>query len=181
MSCNALGDVVAALVDGELDHGARERAQSHLLHCDTCRAEVEAQRRLKARLGGLLPPEPSPDLTARLLAMTVPGAPSPGRLDQPPPGPVRPATLRPAARPAGARRPGLRRSARRGSALRRRAAVGSTLAVLGTAVLLVLGGPRADEGVVPVDPAGDGFVVDFAGRTAEVPARTEPVVADLVP
>ena len=45
-----LAEVVAALVDGELDHAARERAQRHLLHCDACRAEVDAQRRLKARL-----------------------------------------------------------------------------------------------------------------------------------
>ena len=39
-----LADVVAALVDGELDHAAREKAQRHLLHCDSCRAEVDVQR-----------------------------------------------------------------------------------------------------------------------------------------
>ena len=69
MSC--LGDVVAALVDGELDHAARERAQRHLAHCTPCRTEVEVQRRLKARLTGASAGEPGPSeaLTARLLGL----------------------------------------------------------------------------------------------------------------
>lgn len=55
-----LGAVAAALVDGELGHDARDRALAHLAHCDRCRADVDAQRRLKARLRGM--PEPDPPL-----------------------------------------------------------------------------------------------------------------------
>jgi len=60
-----LGDVAAALVDGELDHAARERAHRHLAHCGPCRAEVDAQRRLKARLSGIEHREPPAALTDR--------------------------------------------------------------------------------------------------------------------
>jgi len=154
-----LGEQVAALVDGELDHAARERAQRHLAHCTPCRAEADAHRRLKARLHDLSAAEPDlPDaLTARLLALPAPGT---DHVPAPPRGPVRPVSLRSApgpgsARPAG-RRPGLRR----------RTAVGSALAVLGAA--LALGGPQS-AATVPVDPATDSFVVQHVDTTAEVP------------
>lgn len=184
-SCSALGDVLAALVDGELDHDGRERAQSHLLRCAACRAEADAQRRHKALLSGLAGPAPAPDLAARLLAIPAPGT------------HLRPATAlatgrpvsvkarptgapRPAASPGGSATAGLRGLVHRH---RRRAAVGSSLAVLGVGVLLALGGPQGGA-VVPVDPAGDGFVVDYVNRTAEVPVTVQPaghVTADLVP
>ena len=48
-----LGELAAALVDGALDHGARDRALAHLARCDGCRAEVEGQRRVKSQLAGL--------------------------------------------------------------------------------------------------------------------------------
>lgn len=48
-----LGDLAAALVDGELGHDARDRALAHLAGCDECRAEVAGQRRLKARIARL--------------------------------------------------------------------------------------------------------------------------------
>lgn len=179
MICDALGDAVAGLVDGELDHPGRERAQAHLLHCDDCRSDVDAQRRLKSRLVGLAArggPEPSADLTARLLAMPVPGT-EPTR--QPVVvGPVRPAAVRGPARPGGPLAPATRRS---GRSLRRRTTVGSALAVIGVGALIALGGPRAAGGVLPVDPGGNGFVVDYINRTVEVPMTTEPVGADLVP
>lgn len=155
-----LGEVVAALVDGELDHDARERAQRHLAHCADCRAEVEAQRRLKAALSGLAP-APAPDaLTARLVALQVPGT---DRLAAPP-GPVRPATVRPATvRPAAG--PGHRRP--RGRGLRRRTAVGTAVVALGV-VALALGSPQS-AATTPVDPATDSFVVQHADTTGEVP------------
>jgi hypothetical protein len=62
-----LGGLVAAVVDGVLDHAARERALGHLARCDDCRAEVEAQRRLKARLARLAGPEVPANLAERLL------------------------------------------------------------------------------------------------------------------
>ncbi|MEQ0563760.1 zf-HC2 domain-containing protein [Amycolatopsis sp. NEAU-NG30] len=39
-----LPDVVVAFVDGELSHGARDRAASHITRCPACAAEVRAQR-----------------------------------------------------------------------------------------------------------------------------------------
>ena len=150
-----LGEVAAALIDGELEHAARERAHRHLLHCAACRAEVEAQRRLKASLAALAP-APAPDgLTARLMALQVPGTDRVG----PPVGPVRPATVRPAAGPAN-RRP-------RGRGLRRRTAVGSAVAALGV-VALALGGPQSGA-TTPVDPGADSFVVEHVDTTSEVP------------
>jgi hypothetical protein len=62
-----LGGLVADVVDGALDHAARERALGHLARCDDCRAEVEAQRRLKARLAQLAGPEVPRSLAERLL------------------------------------------------------------------------------------------------------------------
>jgi anti-sigma factor RsiW len=149
-----LGEVAAALVDGELDHAARERAQRHLAHCLSCRAEVDAQRRLKAALSGLSP-APAPDaLTARLLALQVPGT---DRLEVPR-GPVRPATVRPAAGPRGVRPRGRRR---------RRTTVGTAIVALGV-VALALGGPQTSA-TTPVDPATDSFVVEHVDTTSEVP------------
>ena len=165
MSKGCLGEVAAALVDGELDHAARERAQRHLAHCATCRAEVEAHRSLKARLARLSSDAPAPDqaLTDRLLALST------ARTDSVSPGPsapVRPVTLRPAAGPAGRRPPGRRPSGRRGT-LRRRAAVGSAVAALGV-VALALGSPASTR-TTPVDPATDRFVVQHVDTTSEVP------------
>lgn len=178
--CTALGDVVAALVDGELDHDARERAQSHLLHCQGCRAEAEAQRRQKAQLAGLAAPAPAVELTARLLALQAPGTAlptGPFPASRPFPAPSRPAGAgRPAVAAAATGPAGLRSTLRRH---RRRAAVGSSLAVLGVGVLIALGGPQGGASVAPVDPAGDGFVVDHVNRTVEVPSTT--VRADLLP
>jgi anti-sigma factor RsiW len=154
-----LGELAAALVDGELDHASRERAQRHLAHCDTCRAEVEAQRRLKAVLGGLAgTPRPAPDLTARLLALPVPGT---DRVNTGPLRPAGPVSLRSAPGPSGSRRP---RSRRRG--LRRRTAVGSAVAALGV-VALALGSPPG--AATPIDPATDSFVVQHVDTTGGGP------------
>ncbi len=150
-----LGEVAAALVDGELDHVARERAHRHLAHCGSCRAEVDAQRRLKATLSGLVA-APAPDaLAARLLALQVPGT---DRVEAPV-GPVRPATVRPPAGPRN-RRP-------RGRGVRRRTAVGTAVAALGV-VALALGSPQRTA-TTPVDPATDSFVVEHVDTTSEVP------------
>ena len=149
-----LGDVVAALVDGELDHAARERAQRHLAHCDACRAEVDAQRRLKARLHQVPAPDVPDALTARLLAMTAPDVATLAA------GPARPVSVRPAARPVGRTRPAGRPSRRR-----RRAAAGSALAALGVAAALALGGQPPQRPSTPVDPGTDAFVAEFVDTT----------------
>ena len=51
-----LGDRLAALVDGELGHDARERVLAHLATCAKCKAEADAQRRLKSVFATSAPP-----------------------------------------------------------------------------------------------------------------------------
>ncbi len=165
-----LGDAVTALVDGQLDHPARERVLGHLAHCAPCRGEVEAHRRLKASLTRLraLPVEPSPDLAARLLAAAA------TRPATPPPS-----TRRGPRRPRGAARPPVRPLRARPSA-RRGAAAGVLLAV-GLAGALALGAPDARRGArTPVDPASPAFVTAYVETTSEVPL-TEPAFATVVP
>ncbi|MFE2042981.1 anti-sigma factor family protein [Streptomyces sp. NPDC059477] len=61
-----LGDRLAALVDGELGHESRERVLAHVATCARCRAEVDAQRRLKNVFAEAAPPPPSASFLARL-------------------------------------------------------------------------------------------------------------------
>ncbi|WP_439940338.1 zf-HC2 domain-containing protein [Streptomyces sp. BBFR115] len=61
-----LGDRLSALVDGELGHEARERVLAHVATCAKCKAEVEAQRRLKNVFAEAAPPPPSESFLARL-------------------------------------------------------------------------------------------------------------------
>ncbi|MEV0093588.1 zf-HC2 domain-containing protein [Streptomyces sp. NPDC050738] len=68
-----LGDRLAALVDGELNHDVRERVLSHLASCSKCKAEADAQRRLKSVFAETAPPPPSEGLLARLQGL--PGGP----------------------------------------------------------------------------------------------------------
>ena len=178
MSSCCLGDVAAALVDGELDHAARERAHRHLAHCAGCRAEVEGQRQVKARLSGVAQPEPSAALTNRLLHVAAPVEeprllvpPDTRPPSRPPaalPVPTRPAALPVSSRPAGSRPGGPRRRA-----VRRRATTGSAVALLGVAAALALGAPQPRPATTPVDPATDAFVTEFVSTTSDGP--TSPV------
>ncbi|MER5883498.1 zf-HC2 domain-containing protein [Streptomyces sp. NPDC001941] len=68
-----LGDRLAALVDGELGHDARERVLAHLATCPKCKAEADAQRRLKNVFAQAAPPPPSEGFLARLQGL--PGGP----------------------------------------------------------------------------------------------------------
>ncbi|MCX2183570.1 zf-HC2 domain-containing protein [Streptomyces sp. SKN60] len=68
-----LGDRLAALVDGELGHDARERVLAHLATCARCKAEADAQRTLKSVFASSAPPAPSEGLLARLQGL--PGGP----------------------------------------------------------------------------------------------------------
>ncbi|MFB6819178.1 zf-HC2 domain-containing protein [Streptomyces sp. NPDC056347] len=78
-----LGDRLAALVDGELKHDARERVLAHLATCAKCKAEAAAQRRLKSVFAQSAPPSPSEGFLARLQGL--PGGPGGG--DDGPDGP----------------------------------------------------------------------------------------------
>lgn len=71
-----LGDRLAALVDGELSHDARERVLAHLATCPKCKAEADAQRRLKTLFVESAPPPLSAGLLARLQGL--PGGSSDG-------------------------------------------------------------------------------------------------------
>jgi hypothetical protein len=61
-----LGERVAALVDGELDHDSRDRAVAHLTRCEECRFAVSEQRWLKSRMRELAATEPSAALRSSL-------------------------------------------------------------------------------------------------------------------
>jgi anti-sigma factor RsiW len=61
-----LGNQVAAFVDGQLDYPRRERALRHLSGCAECRAAVEQQRWVKARVQTLPSAEPSASLLSSL-------------------------------------------------------------------------------------------------------------------
>ncbi|MFF3287821.1 anti-sigma factor family protein [Streptomyces sp. NPDC003023] len=70
-----LGDRLAALVDGELEHDARDRVLAHLATCPRCKAEADAQRRLKKVFAQAAPPPLSEGLLARLQGLPAgPGA-----------------------------------------------------------------------------------------------------------
>ncbi|MCX5204404.1 zf-HC2 domain-containing protein [Streptomyces sp. NBC_00237] len=65
-----LGDRLAALVDGELGHDSRERVLAHLATCAKCKAEADAQRRLKDVFAHSAPPAPSAGFLARLQGLS---------------------------------------------------------------------------------------------------------------
>ncbi|MFI6353209.1 zf-HC2 domain-containing protein [Streptomyces sp. NPDC050743] len=70
-----LGDRLSALVDGELGHESRERVLAHLATCARCKAEADAQRRLKNVFAEAAPPPPSASLLARLQGLPAGGDP----------------------------------------------------------------------------------------------------------
>jgi hypothetical protein len=73
-----LGDRLAAFVDGELRDDTRERVQAHLVTCEQCRAEADAQRRLKDAVAGATQPALSAGLLARLQELPGAGPGGPG-------------------------------------------------------------------------------------------------------
>ncbi|CAM5603069.1 Putative zinc-finger domain-containing protein OS=Streptomyces albaduncus OX=68172 GN=FHS32_006809 PE=4 SV=1 [Streptomyces griseoloalbus] len=68
-----LGDRLAALVDGELGHDARERVLAHVATCAKCKAEADAHRRLPNVFAAAAPPPPSESLLARLQGLPAGG------------------------------------------------------------------------------------------------------------
>jgi len=166
-----LGGQLPALVDGELGHAARDRALAHLAHCTPCRGEVDAHRRLKARLLDAGGPTPPAALLDRLLAMPAappaapplhasgPAAPRRRPADRPTAG-TAPTSRDGAAGPGRARPPVHRRQAR--------AAVGGAVLAVGLGVVLALGAPPGAARPA-VDPGSEAFLVDHAGTTVVLP------------
>ena len=71
-----LGSSVSALVDGQLDQDATERAWAHVLGCPDCRRRVERETWVKRRLAGTMPNEPSARLLDSLYELSPTSRPS---------------------------------------------------------------------------------------------------------
>jgi anti-sigma factor RsiW len=65
-----LGELLSALVDGELSGTELDRANAHVAACGACRVEAHALRRLKHELRALAEVSDCDDITRRLLAMS---------------------------------------------------------------------------------------------------------------
>ena len=166
-----LGDVAAALIDGELSHAERERAHRHLTHCPACRAEVEAERQLKLRLHGLAPaPALGEMLSARLLAVGssdalsrrtsgVPGS----RRDATQTRDARPRARSPLSRSPSGRSP-LFRSPSGRSPLRRRTLGSAAVVALGLTAAFAFGG-GSEPPSTTVDPGIGAFVTEYVVST----------------
>jgi anti-sigma factor RsiW len=168
---------LSAAVDGELDHDSRDRVLSHLVGCDSCRAKVEAERQLRTRLGALscYTPEPSTDLTQRLLG--VPSYSLEAREE------VRPVltpavslspqrSVFPAARTGGSR-PAARTTRRRTAVLGAAGSAAAVASLLGTA--FVIGDPPRQEQPPLLQPPVSSFSADHAGTTTSAPFVADPV------
>ncbi|GAA2051226.1 hypothetical protein GCM10009839_67630 [Catenulispora yoronensis] len=166
-----LGDRLTALIDGELDHGTRDRMLGHLAQCDDCRREADAERRVKARLGTMAAPQVPVELMLGLLSMDTnrgagagagaapSGLPGPGG-NVPGPGGTpfsfQTVPIRPPAAPASGR-PTAGRAPVRPQRLRVAAIGAVSLAAIGTGVWLVGDFSNAAGGTAhptaPVAPA----------------------------
>ena len=79
-----LGDLLSALVDGELSGAELDRANAHLAACDFCQGEASGLRDLKLKLRALAESCQADAITRRLLAMPdtlaapAAGGPAPG-------------------------------------------------------------------------------------------------------
>lgn len=165
-------DKLSAVVDGELDHDSRDKVLGHLVGCDACRSEVDAQRRLKTRLAATPDPEPSTDLMQRLLG--VPSfSPEPREEVRPVLTPAISLSPQRSAFPAartGATRPGTRtatRSRRRTGVLGAAGSAAAVASLLGTA--FVLGDPARQEQPPVLQPPVASFSSDHAAATNGTP------------
>jgi len=73
-----LGELLSALIDGELGGAELDRANGHLAACGACRVEANALRRVKHELRSLAEPAGVTDtdqITGRLLAMAAKSGP----------------------------------------------------------------------------------------------------------
>ncbi|MGC0419165.1 anti-sigma factor family protein [Embleya sp. AB8] len=176
-----LEDKLAAYVDGELGHEAREKVLAHLAECAECREAAEEQRQVKQLLGKVRQPGPSEDLMARLLALGESAG-------EPPPPPAGdrftfPAAGRPAAsarvrtRGTGPRggRPGNMPERVRPPVSRRRltfAAAGAfSMMAVALSSAFVPGGTSGGTEGRPAAPAVERYLVEQAASTTALPPR----------
>jgi anti-sigma factor RsiW len=164
-------DKLSAVVDGELDHDSRDRVLGHLVICDTCRSEVDAQRRLKSRLTATPDPEPSLDLMQRLMGVSS-FSPEPREEVRPVITPAVSLYPQRSAFPAArtdATRPGSRstRSRRRTGVLGAAGSAAAVASLLGTA--FVLGDPARSEQPPALQPPLTSYSADHAAATNGAP------------
>jgi hypothetical protein len=203
-----LGQRAAALVDGQLDHDARDWALAHLAHCVFCAIEVDAQRRLKARLAALSGPSLPCELADRLATIAVEPPPrehrEPGLLSAvlpvaafaPPSsgvskaggGGTRPAAFRldrggraaPASGPGEAGWSGGRRP-RRASPTRRVLLGSATLMLVAVGGAVAMGdGPGSGGGGPRVTPPVESFVAQHGQTAGGVPLTDPAMTAAIV-
>jgi hypothetical protein len=71
-----LGNLISALIDGELGGVELDRANAHLAGCAVCQSEAAQLRQLKRELRTLGDLDGADEITGRLLAMVGPGRPA---------------------------------------------------------------------------------------------------------
>ena len=79
MSVHHLGDVISALLDGELAPAARAAAEAHLAECSACAAEYEQTAAVRSAVRALPPVDPPFGLIERMLLAETPAAAPRGR------------------------------------------------------------------------------------------------------
>jgi hypothetical protein len=153
-----IGDLAAALVDDQLEQGTRNLVLLHLGCCAGCRADVEEQRQLKARLHALGTPGLPCGLIARLGALSDPALPDEGPLHDLLADESEPlATVLPIASPLqAAGRSSMMRNPARG----RRMLVGAaSLLLVGAGTAVAVGG---DGQTAPAGPSTSTFSTSFS-------------------
>lgn len=178
-----LGDLLSALVDGELSGAELDRANAHVAACGACRVEANALRRLKQELRSLAAEVSEPDdITTRLLAMTSEAdrdAPVPVRyLDRGRPRAARTLTVADFAVAQPPRRRLIRR--RRGRYLLW-STVSAVVVGIGTAAFGMGGGSGGSTPGPQITPQLEVFDVQHAIFSGDVPFADPAVVSTRVP
>lgn len=165
-----LGDLLSALVDGELSGAELDRANAHVAACGACRVEANALRRLKHELRSLAEVSDCGDITKRLLAMSgQDGQPGPG-------GPATPVPARQLGRERG--QPPRRLITRR----RGRYVLWSTLSlvVVGVGTAFGMGGSASPTGP-QITPQLEVYDLQHAITSGDVPFDDPADVSARVP
>ncbi len=171
-----LGDLLSALVDGEVSGAELDRANAHLAACGMCRVEARALRRLKHELRALAEPAGLTDadeITGRLLAMpaSAPGARIPRQRQGGEAGERRPRRRRAVARRAWA-----------GTARRGRYVLWTTLSLVlvgvGTACFGMGGGGSTGP---KITPQLEVFDAQHAANSGDVPFADPAELSGRVP
>lgn len=186
-----LGELLSALVDGELGGAERDEATAHLARCEQCRAEAAGLRDLKRQLRALAEQSPAvaaaeADVVRRLMTMSGIGSTQPERRRlralAGPGLPGLPGLARPPARmrppgPSGPGGPGGKSRPQGARALRRhrRYLVLGTVSIvvgLGTAAFTAGGGDPAPG--PKITPQMELYSEEHAITTGEVPLNGIP-------